>query len=187
MSDENSALRDALWGMYQENTTQARHHEDQRSTVASTLIAIAGAVIGLITFQKSISVWDIPLTVLLMAIGGFGAVFSAKQYERFSLHMERARTYRDALDVHLDGSPLKPLKVAADARTAKDFPKLTGLRLHYFWLALYGLILLMGIVLTGLAMVYPTPPETPAATCACAAVPAHSANPAGRRDAAAAK
>jgi len=106
MGDENAALRDVLWKMYQENCTQGRHHESQRSTVAAVFLAIAGAAIGLITFDKGILPSDLPLTIFLFFLGCFGAVFSAKQYERFSFHMERARRDRAALDALLPGSPL---------------------------------------------------------------------------------
>src|SRR5205823_6558463 len=61
--EDNSALRDVLWKMYHEHCTQGRHHETQRSSVASALIAISGGVIGLITFDKAVTATDLPLAV----------------------------------------------------------------------------------------------------------------------------
>ena len=102
MEDDNAPSRDVLWKMYQEHCTQGRHHETQRSTVISTLLAISAAVIGVITLDRNIVYpADLPLSVTLIFIGVFGAGFSMKHYERFSLHMERARRYRDALDALL--------------------------------------------------------------------------------------
>ena len=187
MNDDVSAMRDVLWKMYQEHCTQGRHHESQRSSVAAALIAVAGAIIGLVTFDDSISGWDVPLTLLLAAIGAFGALFSAKHYERFSMHMERARAYRDALDETLPGRPLKPLKVAADEISARDFPLIRPLRLNRFWTGLYLLICAIGLVLIVVAAVSPTPRKTDAEAPAAAAAepsagnpPAHSVK-AGRR------
>ena len=152
---DDSALRDVLWKMYQEHCTQGRHHETQRSTVASALMVIGGAIIGIVTFDKSLSLWDLPLTLLLAAIGAFGIIFSAKHYERFGLHMERARTYRDELDKLLPGKPLKRLKQEADLRSV--VPVITRLRLNWLWYLLNGLILVLGVLLSTLAIFSPVP------------------------------
>ena len=153
---DDAALRDVLWKMYQEHCTQGRHHEAQRSTVAGALIAISGAVIGLVTFDKSISRIDLPLTLFLCGLGIFGAVFSAKHYERFSLHMKRAQKYRDELDGLLPGKPIKRLKKIADAEHDGEFPNLKDLRLNQFWICLYVLIALLGLALSVTAALYPT-------------------------------
>jgi hypothetical protein len=77
----------------------------------SAVVAISAAVIGVVTFDKAIAApADLPLTLFLVVLGAFGAGFSSKHYERFELHMERARQYRDALDSLLPGSPLNELK-----------------------------------------------------------------------------
>jgi len=158
MADDNT-VRDVLWKMYQEHCTQGRHHETQRSTVAGALVAIAGAVIGLVTFDKAVSPMDLPLTFFLFLLGGFGAVFSAKHYERFRLHMERARRYRDELDRLLPDSLLKRLKEEADTKHNEEFPRLKDLRLNRFWLWLYVLIAALGLVLSFVAVVSPLKPD----------------------------
>lgn len=149
--NEEAALRDAYWKMCSENYTQARHHETQRSTVASAFVAIAGAVIGIITFDKGLTRVDVPLTLFLIVLGAFGATFSAKQYERTQLHTLRARGYRNAYDGLLRGSPLKPIKEKADADNKKKFPNLSALELNKFWVAINLAISLLGVCLTILA------------------------------------
>ncbi|SCX87653.1 hypothetical protein [Nitrosospira sp. Nsp13] len=155
MENDNDFLGDVLWKMYQEHCVQGRHHETQRSTVASTLIAIAGVAIGFITYDGNLSYQDLPLTLFLLLLGAFGAIFSAKQYERFSLHMTRARKHRDALDALLPQSPLKRLKTTADSEHNIAFPKLKTLRLHQFWLWLYLLIAVLGVLLSFIAIANP--------------------------------
>ena len=155
MSDPNAVLIDSLWKMYQEQRTHIRHHESQRSSVAAALIAIAGALLGLITFDKAINLSDLPLTLFLLLIGSFGAIFSAKQYERSSLHTERASSYSDAIDELLDNHPLKRVKQDADARHTKQFPKLFHLRLNKFWLGMYLLVAFLGLVLSFVAAFHP--------------------------------
>src|SRR5437868_4603714 len=101
----NDALRDVLWKMYEENVTEGRHHETQRATVTNLVIAIAAAVLGLVTYDKAITHLDLPLTIFLVFLGVFGAAFSSKYYERFRLHMKRAKKYRNALDKLLSNQP----------------------------------------------------------------------------------
>lgn len=155
MNDDATLLRDSCWKLYAEHCTHMRHHETQRSTVAASILAIATAIVGLITFDKKIVPSDVPLALLLILLGCFGAIFSAKHYERASLHTERARRFRDAIDSTLAGNPLKKLKQAADAAHAADFPRLEKLRLNKFWVGLYLLLAAMGLALTIVAVWFP--------------------------------
>lgn len=155
MNDENAALREALWKMYLEHCTHVRHHEAQRSTVAGALIAIAAALIGLATFDRALTPTDIPLTAFLCVLGLFGAVFSAKQWERASMHTERARAYRNKADNLLGGTVIFDLKQKADKAHNEEFPKLHTLRLHKFWIGLHLLVALLAVVLTIVAVFSP--------------------------------
>lgn len=155
--DDSSALRDALWKLYQEHCTHVRHHESQRATTASSFLAVAGAIVGLVTFDRAIGIADLPLTILLLFLGTFGALFSAKHYERASLHTERARHYRDAVDATFIGQPLKAIKCSADLSHAKAFPELEKLRLNKFWVGLYLLLAFLGLVLSLMAIWFPQP------------------------------
>lgn len=159
MSDSDAFTREYLWKMCEQNVDQARHHETQRASVATAFIAISGALIGLVTFDRSISASDLPLTVFLTTVNLFGVVFQAKQYERFDLHMERARTYRDAVDALLPAAPIKALKIEADLRSARNHPWIGRARLHVFWTGFYLLIAIVGIALSIAALW--TPMEAP--------------------------
>jgi uncharacterized membrane protein YidH (DUF202 family) len=112
MTDEQKSFADVLMRMYQEHSTQGRHHELQRSSVVTAVIAVAGVVVGLVTYDRAITRSDLPLTVFLIALGVFGAAFAMKHYERFEFHMERARQHRTALDnllgALLDSGPPTP-------------------------------------------------------------------------------
>lgn len=90
--------REYLWRMYQENMTQARHHETQRSTVATLLLAITGVVMSVLSQPEVAPGSRWPLQLFLCLLGLFGFAFSLKQYERFEEHLQRARLFRDALD-----------------------------------------------------------------------------------------
>lgn len=119
------------------------------------MIALSGGVIGLITFDRAVTATDLPLALFLLVLGAFGEVFSAKHYQRFSLHMERARRHRYALDALLPGVSLKRLKKEADESHSRDFPHLEGVRLHRFWLWLYVLLAVLGGGLSIVAIWFP--------------------------------
>ena len=156
MSDDDKIAADVFWKMYLEHCTQGRHHETQRSTVNSAIVAVAAAVVGIVTFDKTIAApTDLPLALLLVALGAFGAGFSMKHYERFNLHMERARRHRDALDALLKGQPLRRLKNEADLTHNGKFPRLHKWRLHYWWLALNLIVAIVGVALSVIAMWFP--------------------------------
>lgn len=41
-------ISDYLWNMYNEHTTQGRHHETQRTAVSTVVLGLAGAVVAFI-------------------------------------------------------------------------------------------------------------------------------------------
>jgi uncharacterized membrane protein YidH (DUF202 family) len=147
---------DVLWQLYKDNIEQGRHHETQRSNVASVLVAVSAGLLALITQDKQISVTDLPLTTFLVIIGFFGILFSAKQYERFSAHMDRAREYRGALESELTKrgtpTPIVQLKQQADEHSKRAHPVLSRLSLHWFWVLLYFLITCLGALLSARAL-----------------------------------
>lgn len=136
--------------LFQEYVSEARHHEQQRTTVTGFFSALAAGVLTVVGIDKQLSITDIPAAAFLVALGLFGCVFSAKQYERSSACMERARQYRRALEETVPGSNILGLKRAADIETKKRFPRLHDLRLWHFWVLLHALIAALGILVVAL-------------------------------------
>lgn len=139
--------------LFQEYTSEARHHEQQRATVTGFFSALAAGILTVVGIDKVLSVADIPAALFLIVIGVFGCIFSAKQYERFYVCMERARQYRLALQEAVLGSNIIELKRTADRKALEQFPHLHVWRLGVFWVALHALIAALGILLCILAIV----------------------------------
>lgn len=139
--------------LFQEYASEARHHEQQRSTVTGFFSALAAGVLTIVGIDKTLSSADIPASLFLVVIGVFGCVFSAKQYERFFVCMERARQYRLALQKSVEGSNIIELKRVADKKASQRFPRLHAWRLGLFWVALHALIASFGILLFVLSLV----------------------------------
>jgi fatty acid desaturase len=141
--------QDILWNMYQEHCTQGRHIETLRATTTNILLAIAAGAIAVITHgERPMSLNNLPLAILLIPIGLLGVIFSWKYHERFSMHMERARQYRDALEELGPASNIRMLKSQADAITKQKHPIMFDLRLYKFWIGLHFLVAILGLILT---------------------------------------
>lgn len=139
--------------LFQEYASEARHHEQQRATVTGFFSALAAGVLTVVGMDKSLSIADLPAALFLVAIGVFGCVFSAKQYERFFVCMERARQYRLALQDVVPGSNILELKRNADNKAKERFPRLHVMRLGMFWVALHALIAAFGVLLIVLCFI----------------------------------
>ena len=107
--------REELGKMYQASLEQARHHENQRSTVVGLVLAIATGLVG----DRHVRRADCVAGRFRHRRGSdwHGLVwrrFFQKHSERFRLYMRRARGYQDALDELLPGRPLRKIDREAD-------------------------------------------------------------------------
>lgn len=144
---------DFLLAELQENWTQARQSEDQRAVISNLIIVIASVIHGVLTqtgFKKN----ALPLTILLILIGVYGIVASAKLYERHQFHIRRSQELRLRLDeLHPDAHVRKTLDNANQAHWSR-LPLLSQrIRLHVVWLALHFLIATLGVIYTIIILV----------------------------------
>jgi len=66
---------DILFKLYEEQWTQVRHLEDQRATVTNLIVVIASAILGFIV-QQGLSIEILPVSLLLIVLGVYGALTS---------------------------------------------------------------------------------------------------------------
>ncbi len=90
-----------LFELYKEQRDLGLHHEDQRAKVTGLMFTVATILIGLVVFDKTLTIFDLPAAILIITLGIFGALFSLKHYERFTFHRKRSRLLRDAIDAAL--------------------------------------------------------------------------------------
>ena len=154
MTDED-AWRDALWKVYQDNHTYVRHHEVQRSTVATLIMAIASAALAVATFDQSLTSVDTPLLVLVLVLGVFGIAFSFKQYERTCMHIDRADALVTAAESTLGGRSVLQITSRADAEHKSRFPVFFRLGVSLMWMVLYLFLALVALTSIFIAQLYP--------------------------------
>ena len=146
---------DVLWGLYLEHCNQCRHHESMRATVTNVFLTITAGVTGVVALDSKVNASDLPLTLFIVLLGAFGAFIAAKHYERVQMHTERARAYRDALEVLLPTTQIKALKQKADVKHNDEWPRLHKLRLFWLWIGIQIGIAVFGAVLSIVAVWLP--------------------------------
>ena len=155
-TNQNLALQESLFLMYVENLNSLRHLEKERATVAQTFVAITALLGGFITFDGTLDSADIYASLFLVVLGVFGVVFCFKQWERCYLHVGRARAYRQLISEQFTEGLIAKLERETDAKHRQQFPILNHryLGLHTVWIGFYGLVLMLGIGLTGLILAH---------------------------------
>jgi hypothetical protein len=68
---------DILMSMIEENWNQVRHSEDQRATITNLIIIVVSVIHGVLT-QTGFTRKALPLTLLLIILGLYGIVVTAK-------------------------------------------------------------------------------------------------------------
>jgi len=138
---------DVLLKFVEQQWVEAKQSEDQRVAVTNVILLIVAAVIGFMA-QKGLTKSMSFLSSLLIVLGIYGALTSAKLYERHQFHIERLKYWRQKLDELHPEAEIERLKERAVQSHNARFPRLKDIRLYYLWILLHFIITLAGIVIT---------------------------------------
>jgi hypothetical protein len=123
---------------------QSIQNENQRAAFTNYLIILIGALQGYI-IQRQFDKFSILLSVLMIILGVFGALITAKYYERFRDQISRANILMEKLKEIEPTIDLNELEYKARQRHKKNFPYLIKIRLNWLWLFFYFLLIGMGV------------------------------------------
>ena len=123
---------------------KARHSEEQRATMTNFIVLVAAGVLGLIG-QLAFDTRSIPLALLLILLGTYGAVTSAKLYERWQPHKTRARFWSSRIDELCPEAQIRKQRESAWRHHKSRHPHLAKVRLHWLWVILHALIAVLGL------------------------------------------
>lgn len=140
------------WRYLKDNLDHSRHHESMRATSTNIILAVAGACFAVVGFDKCVSTSDLPALTFVTLLGIFGAFFAAKQTERASLHYQRARELRGAIDGGPHAPDFKGLKGKADQKHNQKYPWLSARDLRTFWISLHMSITILALVFVVIAL-----------------------------------
>jgi hypothetical protein len=142
---------DVVLAYWNEHRQQFRQSENQRATMTNFVMVITAALSGLVVQQKFVGA-TVPLGVLIVLIGLFGAVISAKYHERATYHLSQARALTTTLK-DMGTLPDDTNISQYRQRHYDEFPRLYRIRLHSLWTGLHLAIAAYGIALTIVAAV----------------------------------
>lgn len=140
------------WRYLKDNLDHSRHHESMRATSTNIILVVAGACFSVVGFDKSVSPFDLPVLAFVFLLGVFGAIFAAKQTERASLHYQRARELRSAIDSGPHAPGFKKLKGDADKKHNPKYPWLSARNLRSFWISFHISISILALILVVIAL-----------------------------------
>jgi hypothetical protein len=145
---------DAGLAYWQEHREQLRQSENQRAVLTNFVLVLAAGVSSLVV-QQHFAARTLPLSVLVVVTGLYGALAVAKYHERAEYHLQQARALTQALTT---AGALADYRTAlADSRAGhyRQYPRLHRIRLHRLWtglhlgIATYGTALIVITAVTG--------------------------------------
>lgn len=130
---------DFYFKMYQEQLSQIRHYELQRSTVTTTIIAISGAIIGIITHKNPFAKNDLYLSVFLIFIGIFGVGFLLRHSHKLQKHINNAYKYRSLLYSFFNEKQVSE---------EKEIDNVEWISMRRWWLGINFAVIIIGLILS---------------------------------------
>lgn len=147
MSDQGTAVLAYL----NEHRQQLRQSETQRSVLTNYLLVIAAGLSGFIV-QQHFSLGTLAVAVLIIGLGLYGALCTAKYHERAEYHLTQARALTQTLKdigVLAHDPNLQP----ARERHYGKFTVLAKVRLHWLWTGLHLAVAAYGTVLAVIILI----------------------------------
>jgi hypothetical protein len=143
-----TAPDDATLAFWDEQRAQLRQSENQRSVLTNYVLTIAAAVSGFV-IQQHFRVQTLPLSVLVLLTGLYGALSAAKYHERANYHLGQARALTQVLMQSGGLGDNDAILERFRLDHYRQYPRLSRLRLHWLWtglhlgVAVYGLVLII--------------------------------------------
>jgi hypothetical protein len=142
-----TAPDDATLAYWNEQRAQLRQSENQRSVLTNYVLTIAAAVSGFV-IQQHFRPQTLPLSILVVLTGLYGALSAAKYHERANYHLSQARALTQVL---LQSGGLADNDAILETfrlEHYQQFPRLSRVRLHWLWTGLH-----LGVAAYGLALI----------------------------------
>lgn len=143
MNDET----EILLKFCEEQWKQARHVEDQRAAVSNLIIITSSVIIGLVS-QQGLSERMLPMTILLIVLGLFGAIITEKLHELFYYHHDKAQAWQNRINELNPNARINETEKIAMESHSTLFRSLRQIRLYQLWKFLQIAVALIGTTLT---------------------------------------
>lgn len=131
---------------WKEHREQLRQSENQRAVLTNFVLVIVAGISGFVV-QQHFSLRTLPLSVLIVVIGLYGALAVAKYHERANYHLSQARALTRVLVE--TGGLVDSSALLEEVRQVHygEYPTLGRLRLNWLWIGLHLGVAVYGTVL----------------------------------------
>jgi hypothetical protein len=123
-----------------------RHYEDQRAVITNFVLVASSLAIGFLS-QKGITRPSLPVAILLIVLGAYGAVTVFKLYERTQFSSAFIKKYRARVDEFYPDAGMARMNDDIRKEHQVRFPRASKLHAHQLWGLLHLIIMLTGISL----------------------------------------
>jgi len=141
---------ETLLAYWQEHREQLRQSENQRSVLTNYVLIIVAALGGFIA-QQDFTLATIPLSLLIVAVGFYGALTVAKYHERAEYHLSQARALTRTLVAVGALSDYRPALDKAREHHYGKYKRLHRVRLHVLWTSMHLAVSAYGATLVVIA------------------------------------
>ena len=126
---------DILLKLYEEDWQQARQAESQRTAITNITLIIVPALVGFVA-QQGFNRKALPLTIMLIVLGIYGAITSHKLYERHCYFSDRAGLWRDRISELNLNIGINQIRSRAKIAHSRRFKRIEKVRLYSYFLCL---------------------------------------------------
>jgi len=132
-----------LLALYLQYCEQVRHHQDERRTIANTLIVVIGALVAITAIDQKLDQNDVPIFVALIVIGLFGAACMIKCHGLIRFYKNVAAE----LATKFNSIDIKNIEKISKDTEPCFWKAIDHLRLWHLWLILFLLVAVAGTYL----------------------------------------
>lgn len=137
-----------VWRLYESERDFIKHHENQRTNASNTLAATAAALMVAFTAGPP-EVWaHLMISVALMLVGMFGAIFGGKLYQLVQLHANRSYKYLEIINTSFADVDATSIKNSVKTNQEVKFPRLSKINLNKIWYNFHIFVFLLGFLLS---------------------------------------
>ncbi|MEH2171204.1 MAG: hypothetical protein V7K41_32020 [Nostoc sp.] len=138
---------DVLLKLSEQRWAEVKQAEDQRSALSNIILLIASAIVGIFT-QKGLDRNNLPLSLLLIFLGIYGAIGSRKYRERIHYSLSILKLYRNRLNELHPDAQIEERRIQAKEFHEKLHPLMTKFYPNHLWVTLHISIAIAGTILT---------------------------------------
>ena len=151
---------DVLLHLYSEERAEARQSEDQRATLTNLILVVVAAGLAFVTSRQGDNEAALIVSLAILALGIYGAVATAKYFERWLRHWRRSYAFQVQLfelypeiDASLASFHYAPLRLRTDPyeqEIERRFPRLSKVKLYRLWIAFHCAVAIAGAIMAAI-------------------------------------